>query len=445
MGSLQCSIALRDIAMALWNEVVETLDRRELDKLKFKRLKAVIKRVYEKIPFYRAKFKELGITPDDIRSLDDVVKLPFTTKDDLRSSYPYGLLAVSLSDCVRVHASSGTTGKPTVVCYTANDIENWVEVMCRCLVMSGLTKDDVFQVTPAYGLFTGGFGFHYAAEKIGALVVPTGAGNTLRQLMLMKDLGTTMIAGVASYALHLADVALQNGIDPAKDTKVRKGIFGAEAWSDSMRRKVAEIWNMDPHDIYGMSEMYGPGVACDCHIHDGLHVWEDHFLVEVVDPRTGEPLEAEEEGELVITSLTKEAMPLLRFRTRDLSRILDARGCDCGRTHVKIARVKGRCDDAIVVSGVKVFPGQIEEAIMGVEGVGTNYQLIVESRSYLKRLTVIAEASKRLSEDERSKLEALLRNRLKAYLALTPEVKVVTPLSLPRSEGKAKRIVVKEG
>ncbi|MGF3498286.1 MAG: phenylacetate--CoA ligase family protein [Candidatus Methanosuratincola sp.] len=426
----------------MWNRSLESLDRESIGKIQLERLRLTVRRSYERVPFYRSALKGRGLSPDDIRSIDDLRRLPMVSKDDLRESYPFGLLAVPREECVRVHASSGTTGKPTLVLYTREDLQNWTEIMCRCLFMSGLRRGDVFQVTPGYGLFTGGLGFHYGGEAIGATVIPTGTGNTERQINLMRDLGTTMIAGIASYALHIAEVASEMGIDVKRDLQVRKGIFGAEAWSDSLMRKISDVWGMDCHDIYGMSEMYGPGVGCSCSCGGGLHIWEDHFIVEIVDPSTGEPVGPEEEGEVVLTSLTKTAMPILRFRTRDVSKILDAGKCDCGRTHLRIARVKGRCDDAFSINGVKVFPGQVEYVLMKYPEVGMNYQLVIEKAGVLDQLTVLVEAGGNgMGINSSQSLERALFRELRSVLGFQPRVRVLPPMSIERSEGKAKRVL----
>ena len=426
----------------MWNRRLESLDRESIKKIQLERLKLTVRRLYENVPFYRSAFKSRGVSPDDIRSLDDLKRLPMVSKHDLRENYPFGLLAVPREECVRVHASSGTTGKPTLVLYTREDLQNWTEIMCRCLYMSGLRRGDVFQVTPGYGLFTGGLGFHYGGEAIGATVVPTGTGNTERQINLMRDLGTTMIAGIASYALHIAEVASEMGVDVKRDLQVRKGIFGAEAWSDSMMKKISDVWDMDCHDIYGMSEMYGPGVGCNCSHGEGLHIWEDHFIVEIIDPSTGEPLGPEEEGEVVLTSLTKTAMPMLRFRTRDMSKLLDTNGCECGRTHQRIARIKGRCDDAFSINGVKVFPGQVEYVLMKYPEVGMNYQLVVEKAGALDQLTVLVEANCKSPQDDSAKsLEKVLFRDLRTILGFQPTVRVLPPMSIERRDGKARRVL----
>lgn len=426
----------------MWNRTLESLDRESIRKLQLERLRLTLKRAYENVRFYNSAFRSRGISPEDIRTVEDLKKVPMVSKDDLRKNYPFGLLAVPREECIRIHASSGTTGKPTLVFYTAEDIRNWTEIMCRSLFMSGLRKGDVFQVTPGYGLFTGGLGFHYGGEAIGAMVIPTGTGNTARQINLMRDLGTTMIAGIASYALHMAEVASEMGIDVRRDLKVRKGIFGAEVWSDSLKKKISDLWEMDCHDIYGMSEMYGPGVGCSCSSQYGMHVWEDHFIVEIIDPSTGEVLGPEEEGELVLTSLTKTAMPMIRFRTRDISRILDAGMCECGRTHVRIDRVKGRYDDAFSVNGVKVFPGQVEYVLMKYPEVGMNYQLVVEKSGALDKLTVVVEMNGGgKSAEHLASFERALSTELRNVLGFQPKLKLVPPMSIERTEGKAKRVL----
>ncbi|HEC81087.1 MAG TPA: phenylacetate--CoA ligase family protein, partial [Thermoplasmatales archaeon] len=334
----------------MFNKKIETMNRKKLKELQLKRLKETVHRVYNNVPFYRKKLDDTGVTPGDIKTLEDIKKLPFTTKNDLRDNAPFGMLTVPLQECIELHASSGTTGTPITVCYTPQDIEVWSEVMARCLTMAGLTKKDVFQNPIPYGTFTGAFGFHYGAQKVGALVVPTGKGQSERQIKLMKYYGTTFISGVASYILHLGQVAKEMGIEP-NDLKLHSGLFGAEMFTKELKKKIQNMWGIDVHDIYGLTEMCGPGVSTDCDEHDGLHLWEDHFLVEVVDPVTLEPVDVEEEGELVITTLTKEGMPILRYRTRDISKLYDVKVCNCGRTHVKHAPIKGRSDDMIIIRG----------------------------------------------------------------------------------------------
>ena len=430
--------------MAMWNPKMETIDRASLKEIQLKRLKATVHRVYENVPFYRRKFDELGVKPEDIKSLDDITKLPFTVKNDLRDNYPFGMAAIPLEDAIELHASSGTTGSPITVIYNRHDIDEvWAEIMARDLVMAGLTKKDVFQNPIPYGLFTGAFGFHYGAQKVGALVVPSGGGQSERQLRLMKDYGTTFMSGVASYAVHLGTIAEKMGIDPKKDLKVKTGIFGAEAFSEGLKKRLAEQWSMEVYDIYGLTEMSGPGVSTDCHLHDGLHIWEDHFIVEIVDPKTGEQLGPEEEGELVLTTITKEGMPMIRYRTHDLTYIYDSYPCDCGRTHVRMAPVKARTDDMFIIRGTNIFPSQIEWVLMRNDKVGGNYQIILTTEGDMDQLNVVVESKKKLSDDEARALEKELITQIKAVLTLTPRVKVVGPGEIPKEGIKAKRVIDK--
>jgi phenylacetate-CoA ligase len=417
------------------------MPREDLEQLQLKRLKAVVKHAYGNVEFYRTSLDEAKVSPDDIKTLDDVRKLPFTTKEDLRKHYPFGFMAVSLDKCTELHASSGTTGSPITVCYTPHDIEVWSEVMARCLSISGLTRNDIFQNPIPYGLFTGAFGFHYGAQKMGALVVPSGGGQTDRQLQLMKDYGTTFISGVASYAAFLGQKAIERGIDPAKHLEVRNGLFGAEMFSKGLKKRLADIWDMDVHDIYGLTEMCGPGVSTDCDQHDGLHLWEDHFLVEVVDPESLEPVELEEEGELIITTLTKEGMPVLRYRTRDLTFLYDVPVCECGRTHVKHAPIKGRSDDMIIIRGTNIFPSQIEQVVMKNKLVGSNYMLTLFTEDLMDHVLVEVEAGDELTIAQKQVLEKELQREIKAVLTLTPRIKVLKPGGIPKEGIKAKRVI----
>jgi len=428
----------------IYNPAIESLSRDELEKIQLQRLREVVYKVYNNVEFYRKKMKEKGVKPEDIKTLKDIEKLPQTTKDDLRNNMPFGVLATDYSNVVEVHATSGTTGEPIFMYYTTKDIENWSELMARSLASAGLTKRDVLQITPSFSLFTGGFGFFYGARKIGAMIIPTGPGFSKRQIYVMIKLGTTMLAGIANYAIRLAEVAFEMGIDPAKDTKVRKGVFGAEMWSDTLRKKIEKIWNMETFDIYGMAELYGPGTAIDCQYHNGLHVWEDHYFVEVVDPKTGEPLEPEEKGELVITTLTKDAMPLIRYRTRDITKILDTKTCECGRTHKKIDRIQGRTDDMFIVNGVNIWPLAIETVLLGNPLIGNEYQIIVERRENDDKLLIRVESNTKLSEEDKKALAKKLQRDLREVIIVTPEVEVVDPGVLPRSEGKAKRVTIIE-
>lgn len=425
---------------SLFNKKFEAMPRKKIQELQLKRLKETIFRVYDNVPFYKTKFKELKIKPDDIKTLDDIRRLPFTTKDDLRNNAPYGMMTVNLDNCIELHASSGTTGIPITVCYTRNDIDVWSEVMARCLYMSGLTEKDVFQNPIPYGTFTGAFGFHYGAQKIGALVIPSGKGQSERQIKLMEYYGTTFISGVASYALRLSQVALDMGIDPQK-LKVRNGLFGAEMFTPGLKKRIMNTWNMDVHDIYGLTEMCGPGVSTDCNQHDGLHLWEDHFLVECIDPKTLEPVGLEEEGEIVLTTLTKEGMPLLRYRTRDIAKLYDEKVCECGRTHIKHSTVKGRSDDMIIIRGTNIFPGQIESVIMKNTRVGNNWRMVLTTEDDIDMLTVEIESKIPLSQIDSMNLEEELKKDIQSVIVFTPKVEILPPNTIPEAGLKAKRVV----
>ena len=416
------------------------MPRKELKNLQLKRLKETVKRVYDSVPFYRKKFKELSITPEDIKTIKDVQKLPFTTKDDLRDNMPFGMLSTSVDNCVELHASSGTTGIPVTACYTTNDLEVWSEVMARCLSMSGLSKKDVFQNPIPYGTFTGAFGFHYGAEKVGALVIPSGKGQSERQLKLMDYYNTTFISGVASYVVRLGQVAKQIGLDPAK-LSVRNGLFGAEMFSPGLKKRIIDTWEMDVHDIYGLTEMCGPGVSTDCDQHDGLHLWEDHFLVEIIDPVTLEPVEHEEEGEMVITTLTKTGMPIIRYRTRDIAKLYDQTTCECGRTHVKHSTIKGRSDDMIIVRGTNMYPGQIESALMKNPSVGGNWHMKLYTENDIDQVKVEVESKQQLSQIETKELEQNLQSAIKSVIVFTPQVEVLPPNTIIQQGLKAKRVI----
>lgn len=424
----------------LFNKKMETMPRKKIQEIQLKNLKNTVKNVYENIPFYKKRFKELKITPDDIKTLDDVRKLPLTTKSDLRDNAPFGMMATSLDNCSELHASSGTTGIPVTVCYTPNDIEVWSEVMARCLSMSGLTKRDVFQNPIPYGTFTGAFGFHYGAQKVGALVIPSGKGQSKRQLKLMDYYKTTFISGVASYAMRLAQVAEEIGIDLRK-LNVRNGLFGAEMFTSGLKKRIMNAWDMDVHDIYGLTEMCGPGVSADCDQHDGLHLWEDHFLIECIDPITLEPVEVEEEGEIVLTTLTKEGMPLLRYRTRDIAKLYDQEVCECGRTHVKHTTIKGRSDDMLIIRGTNIYPGQIESVLMKNQEVGGNWRMILTTESNVDMLTVEVESKTQLSQIESMNLEESLKNDIKSVIVFTPKISILPPNDIPQTGLKAKRVI----
>jgi len=424
----------------LFNKKMETLKRQSIKDLQLKRLKKTVKNVYENVPFYKKKFNELKITPDDIKTLNDIEKLPFTTKNDLRDNAPFGFLTTPLENCYELHASSGTTGIPVTVCYTPNDIDVWSEVMARCLSMSGLTKKDVFQNPIPYGTFTGAFGFHYGAQKIGALVIPSGQGQSERQLKLMNYYGTTFISGVASYATRLSQVAEELGID-LKKLEVRNGLFGAEMFTIGLKNRIMDSWNMDVHDIYGLTEMCGPGVSTDCDQHNGLHLWEDHFLLECLDPKTLEPVGVEEEGEIVLTTLTKEGMPILRYRTRDIAKIYDQKICECGRTHIKHSTIKGRSDDMLIIRGTNIYPGQIESVLMKYPEVGSNWRMIINTEKQVDQLTVEVESKLSLSQMESMELEENLKKDIKSVLVFNPKILILQPKSIIQEGLKAKRVI----
>jgi phenylacetate-CoA ligase len=432
----------------IYNEEFETLPREALEALQLKRLQQVVQRVYHTVGFYRAAFDEAGVKPDDIKCLADLARLPFTTKQDLRDNYPFGLFAVPMSSVVRLHASSGTTGRSTVVGYTKRDIDVWSELMARCFAAAGLNKNDIIHNAYGYGLFTGGLGAHYGAEKLGASVIPMSGGNTKRQIMILQDFGPTAICCTPSYALNLAEQGRAMGVD-MRSLKLRVGIFGAEPWSDKMRDDIEKTLNITALNIYGLSEVMGPGVAMECiEGRDGMHIFEDHFLAEVIDPETGAALPYGEKGELVFTTITKEAFPLIRFRTRDIT-TLNIAPCRCGRTHVRMDRVMGRSDDMLIIRGVNVFPSQIEAVLLNIEGAEPHYQLIVDRVDTLDTLEVQVEVSQKLldeSEGEVRVLQSMERRivkDMKDYLGISAKVKMVEPKSLQRFEGKASRVLDK--
>jgi phenylacetate-CoA ligase len=425
-----------------WDREYETMSREQLRILQLERLKLTIERVYRNVPFYRQRFIEAGIKPSSIRTLEDLRRLPFTTKQDLRDNYPFGLFAVPMSDVVRVHASSGTTGKPTVVGYTQNDINTWAELIARSLTCAGATRFDVVQNAYGYGLFTGGLGLHFGVERLGATVVPVSGGNTRRQLMLMQDFGTTILTCTPSYALYMAEEGQKMGLD-FKKLPLKAGVFGAEPWSERMRQQLEEKLDLMALDIYGLSEIMGPGVAMECAAKQGMHIWEDHFIPEIIDPATGEVLPPGEQGELVITTITKEAFPLIRYRTRDITRI-DPEPCPCGRTHVRIKRITGRSDDMLIIRGVNVFPSQVESVLLEFGETEPHYLLVVDRKENLDSLEIWVEVAEHMFSDTVRKLEDLeyrLRERIESVLGISARVKLVEPNTIPRSEGKAKRVV----
>ncbi len=412
-----------------------------LRELQLKRLQAIVTRAWQQVNLFRARMDELGLAPQDIRTLEDIAKLPFTVKSDLRDSYPFGLFASPIEDVVRLHASSGTTGKPIVVAYTEEDLEVWTSVMARCLARGGLGRRDIFQNAHGYGLFTGGLGFHYGAERLGAAVIPTSGGNTDRQIMIMKDFGVTALCGTPSYILHMSERAAELGVDIRK-LPLRVGFFGAEPWSESMRKHIESQCGIEAFDMYGLSEMTGPGVGCECQQHNGLHIVEDHFYPEIIDSESGEPLPDGTEGELVLTTLTKQAMPMIRYRTRDITMILPG-PCECGRTLRRIQRIARRTDDMLIVRGVNLYPSQVETALLQVEGTLPHYQILLTRVHGLDQMEVQVEVTPQAFNDEIEALQGLqekLQDALHNVLGLKVKVSLVEPRSLQRSEGKAKRV-----
>lgn len=427
----------------IWNEAKECMSRDELMHLQSIRLIKAVDHVYHNVAFYRKKMQQLGVEPGDIRGIEDIAKLPFTTKDDLRDNYPFGLFAVPQSQIVRIHASSGTTGKATVVGYTRRDLDIWSECVARALTMAGVTRDDIIQVAYGYGLFTGGLGAHAGAEKLGAVVVPMSTGNTKKLTTMMKDFGATAIACTPSYLLHIAETLEEAGDIP--NIKLKTAICGAEPWTENMRRQVEEKLHIHAHDIYGLSEIMGPGVACDCQYHKGLHVYEDHFLPEIISPDTLQPMPEGETGELVFTTLTKEGLPLIRYRTKDLTSI-DHSPCECGRTLARISRFKGRSDDMLIIRGVNVFPSQIEAALLEMGGTTPHYMMIVDRVNNLDTLEIQVEVEERFFSDEIRSLEKLTRqiaHAIQQAIGLSAKIKLVEPKTLERSMGKAVHVIDK--
>lgn len=432
----------KKISASYYDPEHETMSRDRLAELQLERLQKTVKKVYESVPFYKNALKARGIEPGDIKSLDDIKKLPFTYKQDLRDNYPYGLFAEPMDKIIRLHASSGTTGKPSVVGYTKRDISNWADMIARCLVMAGGGKNDVVQVAYGYGLFTGGLGAHYGAERLGAAVVPISGGNTARQLMLMQDFGTTVLACTPSYALFLAEEGINAGID-FKKLPIRAGVFGAEPWTENMRKQIESKMDITALDIYGLSEVMGPGVSMECMAKQGSHIYEDHFIAEVIDPDTGEVLPYGQQGELVLTTITKEGIPLLRYRTRDIS-TLHPEVCACGRTHVRMKRVTGRTDDMLIIRGVNVFPSQVESVLLEFGETEPHYLLVVDRKGDLDDLEIWVELSEKMFSDEVKHfetLEAKIRHRILSVLNINVKIKFVEPRTIPRSEGKAKRVM----
>ncbi|MBP5737483.1 MAG: phenylacetate--CoA ligase [Abditibacteriota bacterium] len=428
-----------------WDKQHECMDREALTKLQSERLCATVKRAYENVPAYTKKFDEIGLKPEDIKGIEDLHKIPFTVKTDFRDNYPFGLFATDMDDVVRVHASSGTTGKATVVGYTKNDIDCWATMVARQLAAGGVGSKDIVQVAYGYGLFTGGLGLHYGAEKVGATVIPISTGNTKRQITMLQDMGATAIAGTPSYILHIGETVKEMGIDP-KTLPVKVAIMGAEPWTEEMRKEIEELLDIDALDIYGLSEVMGPGVSYECLEKHGLHINEDMLIAEIIDPDTGEQLPDGKQGELVFTSLTKEALPLLRYRTKDIT-YLDPEPCACGRTFKRMHRILGRCDDMLIIRGVNVFPSQIETVIFNIEGIEPHYQIVVDrDERRLDDMEVWVEVSPDVISGEVRTLEKLnkkITHDLRSLLGIGCKVKLVEPLSIPRSEGKSKRIIDK--
>lgn len=427
----------------IWNEAKECMSRDELSNLQSKRLVKTVNRVYHNVEYYRKKMQQAGIEPGDIQGIEDLDKLPYTTKDDLRDTYPFGLFAAPQSEIVRIHASSGTTGKATVVGYTRKDIDIWAECVARALSQAGVTRGDTIQVAYGYGLFTGGLGAHYGAEHLGATVVPMSTGNTKKLTTMMKDFGVTAIACTPSYLLHIAETLEADGDIP--NIKLKAAICGAEPWTDQMRLQIEEKLHIHAHDIYGLSEIMGPGVACDCEYHKGLHVYEDHFLPEIIDPDTLKPVGADQTGELVFTTLTKEGLPLIRYRTKDLTSI-SYDTCECGRNLARISRFKGRSDDMLIIRGVNVFPSQVEAALLEMGGTTPHYMMIVDRVNNLDTLEIQVEVEERFFSDEIRELENLTKkiaHSIQMAIGLAAKVKLVEPRTIERSMGKAVHVIDK--
>ena len=427
-----------------FSKEIETASRETLENIQSERLVKTVKRVYDNVPAYRKRMDEIGLKPEDIRSIKDLNKLPFTYKQDLRDNYPYGLFACDMKDVVRIHASSGTTGKQTVVGYTKNDIDIWAECAARALVAAGADENDIVHVSYGYGLFTGGLGLHDGATKLGAAVIPASTGNTRRQLQMFKDFGSTVLCCTPSYAMYLGDSLAEYGMTK-DDIKLKAGVFGAEPWTPAMRDQIQEKLGIVAHDIYGLSEIAGPGVAFDCECQNDLHINEDHFIPEIINPETGEVLPYGEQGELVFTCISKEALPLIRYRTRDISS-LTIEKCSCGRTFVRMSKVTGRSDDMLIIRGVNVFPSQVESVLLTIKEVAPYYQLVVDRKNNLDTLEVLVEMNEQIFSDSVKAIEAVeaeIRKKLDSVLGISAKVTLVEPFSIERSEGKAKRVIDK--
>jgi len=429
--------------MKIWNETMECMPREEMQKLQLQRLKSNLQYVYDHSEIYRRKFDEINFSPGDLNSLHELSKLPLTVKDDFREGYPFGMFTVPQDQVVRIHASSGTTGKLTVVGCTKNDLNNWTELVARMVTMTGVDSTDVAQIAFGYGLFTGAHGLQYGLEKVGATVIPISGGNSEKQLMIMKDFGTTVLVSTPTYALHLAETAIQAGIDPRTDLKVRIGLFGGEAFSEEYRREIEKRWGMLATDNYGLSEVGGPGFAGECALICGQHVAEDQFIVEIIDPETLQPVEPGQPGEVVITTLCREAVPVIRYRTKDISS-LTYEPCECGRTTARLSKITGRSDDMMVIRGVNVFPSQIESVLVDIDGLAPHYQIILYKKGFLDDIEIRVEISEVAFTDKYAELEAIeqkLKQQLYKTLSLNPKVKLVEPNSIERTAGKAKRVI----
>jgi phenylacetate-CoA ligase len=425
-----------------WNKTIETMPRKQLRELQLKKLKAQVKHCYDNSPFYQRKFKAEGLTPDSIKTLEDLQKVPFTVKSDLRDNYPMGLVAVDSADIVEIHASSGTTGNPIIGAYTRSDMDAWQELMARSIYTTGGRKEDVIHIAYGYGLFTGGLGFHYGAQKIGTEIVPASGGMTQRQIKLMKDLGVTILCCTPSFAVYLAETMATEGVNSKKDLKLRVGIFGAEPWSEKTRERINAALGIEAFDVYGLTELCGPGVSVECPEHNGLHVWEDHFIVETINSETGEVLPEGEEGELVFTPLSKTGLPLLRYRTRDIS-VIETDMCPCRRTHSRMMRVSGRSDDMLIIRGVNVFPSQIEYVIMGFPELATQYQIYVDRPDALDTFAVKVELTEETSKSaclNLNELKCRILSKINNVTGLNPEIQIVKYGEIPRTEGKAKHV-----
>jgi len=426
----------------IWNEKIECASREEMEIIQSERLCETVKRIYHNVPYYRKKMQEVGLTAYDIHDISDLGKLPFTIKTDLRDNYPFGLFTVPMSEIVRLHASSGTTGKPIVVGYTRKDIQMWAEVVSRSLTMAGVHRDDIVQIAYGYGLFTGGLGLHYGTENLGASVIPISGGNTHKQIQLMEDFGSSVLCCTPSYALNIAEVMKEMKVDP-DSLKLRVGIFGAEPWSEAMRKDIEAKLGIKAIDIYGLSEIVGPGVSCECEHQCGMHINEDHFLPEIIDPETLEPMAPGEIGELVFTTITKEGIPLIRYRTRDLTRLIYDK-CVCGRTLVRMEKCKGRSDDMLIIRGVNVFPSQVESVLLSMSEVEPHYLIIVDREGTLDKMSLLVEVQEQFFSDEIKKLEDLrlkIARKLDSVLGISVNVKLVEPKTIERTAGKAKRVI----